>query len=641
MWTAYSAAPEANLREYIMQQVIDYFDALNRDYLAVHQTKEDLFWQNYMATGGDDVPARFERAEQAYKRFIADPKRPAQIRAQIEWLERLPKSSQRDELLHGLRGWARFFDCNVIEDDQALSLMDDIVAAENDLYARRKTFQLTHLNDQGERVPATLGELLTNQANNADETYRQSSQQALRELEQWLLHNGFPTLVRLRNRFARQMGYRNYFDYKVNKTEQMTPEQLFAILDSFEQQTREANLRSLRQLAAEKGQDALAPWNIRYATAGDVTRQLDPYLPFAESLRRWVDSFKRLHIGFNGAQLQLDLLVRKNKYENGFMHGPVPPFRQHETWIPARINFTSLAKPDQVGSGISGINTLFHEGGHAAHFANIRQNAPCFSQEFPPTSMAYAETQSMFCDSLLDDADWLKRYARNGNGAPPPDSLIQALIAARQPMRAFNERHILLVPYFEWALYQWDDEQLTPEAITRLARECEQRILGISGSPRPLLAIPHLLSQESACSYQGYLLALMAVEQTRHYFLQRDGYLTDNPAIGPDLARHYWQPGNSVTHDDTLRSLTGEGFNPAYLAQSCNQTVEEAWQQAQMSIAQSEKRAQPAADFNLDARITIIDGERVLASNARSDDDMCHRFAETIRREYGPKTASA
>ena len=618
-----------------MQQTQDYFNALNRDYLAVHQTKEDLFWQNYMAIGGEGVAERFEQAEQAYKRFIANPARPGEIRRHIALLEQEPAGEARDALLHGLRGWARFFDCNVIEDARAQSLMDEIVTAENDLYARRKTFQLTHLNDQGERVPATLGELLTNQANNVDETRRRSSQQALRELEQWLLNNGFPNLVRLRNRFARQLGYRNYFDYKVNKTEQMSPEQLFAILDDFEQRTREANLRSLRQLAEEKGQDALRPWNIRFATAGDVTRQLDPYLPFSDSLRRWVDSFKRLHIGFNGAQLQLDLLVRRNKYENGFMHGPVPAFEQDGQWLPARINFTSLARPDQVGSGISGINTLFHEGGHAAHFANIRQNAPCFSQEFPPTSMAYAETQSMFCDSLLDDADWLKRYALNGNGEPPPDSLIRALIAARQPMRAFNERHILLVPYFEWALYQWDDEQLTPEAITRLARECEQRILGIDGSPRPLLAIPHLLSQESACSYQGYLLALMAVEQTRHFFLGRDGYLTDNPAIGPDLAEHYWRPGNSVSHDDTLRSLTGEGFNPAYLARVCNQTVDEAWQQARASIDAAAKRSQSPADFDLNARISVIDGDRLLASNDQGDEAMCERFTRAIRQDYG------
>ncbi|TKI07434.1 M3 family metallopeptidase [Martelella alba] len=614
-----------------MQQIREYFNALNQDYLAVHQHKEDLFWQNYMAIGGEAIPARFEQAEQAYKRFIANPARPGEIRRHIAALEREPAGAQRDALLHGLRGWARFFACNVIEDPRAQVLMDEIIAAENALFTQRKTVQLTHVNDNGERVPATLGELLTNQANNTDEGRRRSSQQALRDLEQWLLGHGFPHLVCLRNRFARQLGYRNYFDYKVSKTEQMTPEQLFAILDKFEEQTRQANLRSLRQLAQDKGEHALQPWNIRYATAGDVTRRLDPYLPFSASLRRWVDSFKRLHIGFNGAQLQLDLLVRQHKYENGFMHGPVPAFLDEGRWLPARINFTSLAKPDQVGSGIAGINTLFHEGGHAAHFANIRQNAPCFSQEYPPTSMAYAETQSMFCDSLLDDVDWLKRYALDGNGNPPPDDLLRALIAARQPMRAFNERHILLVPYFEWALYQWPDAQLTPPNITRLARECEQRILGIDGSPRPLLAIPHLLSQESACSYQGYLLALMAVEQTRRFFLDRDGYLTDNPSIGPALAEHYWGPGNSVSHDETLRSLTGEGFNPAYLARVCNQTADEAWRQAQIDIANAAKRPQPPADFDWQARISVVDGERLLASNAQGDEAMCEQFARAVR----------
>ncbi len=545
-------------------------------------------------------------------------------------LESQPVTAERDALLHGLQGWYRFFECNSIEDPKAQALLDEIIAAESSLYQQRMAFTLTHLDTTGERVPASLGELLTNQGTNENEEYRHSSQLALRELEQWLLHNGLPELINLRNRFARQMGYRNYFDYKVNQTERMTPEQLFAILDRFEAQTREANQRSLQQLAAQKGSAALEPWNIRFASAGDVTRQLDPYFPFAESLDRWVNSFKRLHIGFRGAQMNLDLLVRQGKYENGFMHGPVPPFVDQGKWRPARINFTSLAKPDQVGSGASGLNTLFHEGGHAAHFSNIVQNAPCFSQEFPPTSMAYAETQSMFCDSLLDDADWLKRYAKNSKGESLPDTLIQESIQARQPMRAFNERHILLVPYFEWQLYQWDDAQRTPQAITQLARDIELKILGVTGSPRPTLAIPHLLSMESACSYQGYLLALMAVEQTRAFFLQRDGYLTDNPAIGPDLAEHYWRPGNSVSHDETLRSLTGEGFNPDYLAAVCNQTVAEAWHNAQETMAQAATRVQPAADFDLNVSIRVVDGDRLLADNQQGDEAMCRTFARAI-----------
>ena len=99
-------------------------------------------------------------------------------------------------------------------------------------------------------------------------------------------------------------------------------------------------------------------------------------------------------------------------------------------------------------------------------------------------------------------------------------------------------------------------------------------------SPRPMLAIPHLLNQESAASYQGYLLAHMAVYQTRAFFLRQHGYLTDNAAIGPALAAHYWAPGNSVDHDATLRSLTGEGFSARYLADECNRSVDEAWTEA-------------------------------------------------------------
>ncbi|NMP27229.1 peptidase M3 [Rahnella sp. SAP-1] len=617
-----------------MKQSQQYFATLNHDYLQVHRTKEELFWQNYMGTGDQTVSERFSAAESAYKRFIADPSRLAQLREHIASVEAEADSEAKQALLAGLRGWYRFFDCNAIEDPKAQAMLDDIIQAESALYSKRKQHRLTHINSKAERVYASLGELLTNQANNENEAYRRSSQIALRDLEQWLLHNGFPELIALRNRFARQLGYRNYFDYKVNKTEQMTPEQLFVILDRFEEQTREANVRSLNELAAREGSAALLPWNIRFASAGDVTRQLDPYFPFAESLRRWIDSFKRLHIGFNGAEMQLDLLVRTGKYENGFMHAPVPAFVDQGTWIPAVINFTSLAKPDQVGSGASGINTLFHEGGHAAHFANIRQNAPCFSQEFPPTSMAYAETQSMFCDSLLEDADWLKRYAKNDRGEAVPDELIEQSIAARQPMRAFNERHILLIPYFEWQLYQWPEEKCTPEAITALARDVETHILGVAGSPRPTLAVPHLLSLESACSYQGYLLAMMAVEQTRAFFLKRDGYLTDNPAIGPDLAKHYWSPGNSVSHDQTLRSLTGEGFNPDYLAQACNQTVESAWQQARQVIADAASREQPDADFDLDVHITVIDGKRILADNAEGDEAMCQDFADFVAQTY-------
>ncbi len=338
--------------------------------------------------------------------------------------------------------------------------------------------------------------------------------------------------------------------------------------------------------------------------------------------------------------MQLDLLDRPGKFQNGFCHSPVPAWIDDRgEWMPGQINFTSEAKPDQTGSGLRAINTLFHEGGHAAQFANVVQNSPCFSQEYPPTSMAYAETQSMFCDSLLEDADWLKRYAVNEAGEPIPDEVIHARVASKQPMQAFDTRSLALVPYFESALYAMPEEQLTPESVLSLAREMEMKVLGVV-SPRPLLAIPHLLNQESAASYQGYLLAEMAVAQTRAFFLRRDGYLTDNPAIGHDLARHYWTPGNSVDHDTTLRSLTGEGFSAEYLAAECNLSADEAWSAAQASLRAAERRAAEAIESraleptNLNATIRVVHGAEVIADSNNGEDAMCDRFEAWVRERY-------
>ena len=617
-----------------MHAAQNLFDTLNADYLAVHKTKEDLFWDTYMAVSDDH--AGFARAEETYKNFISDPNRLAQVREALAGLQDVPESAEKAALQKGLQGWLALFECNIVDSDEARRLMSELIARESALFAKRSKLVLHHTNEAGVREEATLSMLSTNLGTNPIEAARQTSLDALLGLEQWVLENGFLDIVKTRNAFARAQGFENYFEYKVRKNEQMSGDDLFKILDDFDARTAKANQRGLDGLIAQHGANVTQGHNLRFFMSGDVTRQCDPYLPFAKGLQRWVDSFRRLGITYRGATMQLDLLERKGKYQNGFCHGPIPCyFDKNGQWIPSQINFTAEAKPDQIGSGARAINTLFHEGGHAAHMANVTQNSPCFAQEFAPTSMAYAETQSMFCDSLLDDADWLKRYATNAHGEPMPDALIRTRIESRQPFAAYNQRCALVVPYFERALYRLSDAERTPQAVLQLARDSEQRILGVSPAPRPLLAIPHLLNQESAAAYHGYLLANMAVYQTRAYFERTYGYLTDNPAIGPALAQHYWARGNGLTHDQTLVSLTGESFNASYLANGCNQTPEQAWATAQASMAAAAKRPAAAETTkSLDAVIRIVHGAQVLADNSESDDAMCRNFEAWVGANF-------
>ena len=318
----------------------NYLNQLNADYLRVHRRKEDLFWSTYMGTSDDQ--AGFTAAEQAYKAFCADP-------ARLPALREVLAQAEGADLKRGLAGWAAFFECNVIEDPAAAALMDELVAAEADLFARRKGLKLTLLDEQGQQVAGSLPAASTALAASADEAVRQSALAMFHRLEQWVVGNGFLEVVALRNRFARAMGYNDYFDYKVHKNEQMSPEQLFAVLDDFIARTEQRVHQSLAELKAAKGEVALLPHNLRYSVSGDVTRQLDPYVPFSRALKDWVESFRRLGIQYRGATLTLDLLTREGKYENGFCHGPVPSFWQEGEWVPAVVNFTSLANPAQVG----------------------------------------------------------------------------------------------------------------------------------------------------------------------------------------------------------------------------------------------------------------------------------------------------
>jgi Zn-dependent oligopeptidase len=284
-----------------------------------------------------------------------------------------------------------------------------------------------------------------------------------------------------------------------------------------------------------------------------------------------------------------------------------------------------------VGAGKRAAETFFHEGGHAAHFANIDMPAPCFAQEFAPTSAAFAETQSMFLDSLLEDADWQARYARTAAGAPIPFALTEKAIRASQPYAAWGQRAMISVCYAERAIYEIPDAELSAARVLDEIRRAERKLLFLdNGSPRPTLAVPHLLAGESAAYYHGYTLALMAVHQTRRFFRARDGHLMDNPGIGPDLRRQYWAPGNSRSFPELVRGLTGSEVSPAALADHVNRGADEAVAEAREAVAKLPSIPEQRGDVDLDASIRVIHGRQQITTTERGFAPAAEAFARWI-----------
>jgi len=146
---------------------------------------------------------------------------------------------------------------------------------------------------------------------------------------------------------------------------------------------------------------------------------------------------------------------------------------------------------------------------------------------------------------------------------------------------------------------------------------------------------PETLSQRRCGTRQR------AIRNLRVVFLERDGVLTDNSRIGPDLAEHYWAPGNAVPFDHTVQSLTGRSLSADSLATACNRTVDEAIAEARASIKHAQTHPRPKRAANLDATIHVVHGrERVASTDNGGIDGLCEAFETWVGKiELGARSS--
>ena len=602
---------------------------LNEEYLALHQSKEEEFWKCKMGHASYEN-GQFEEKELKFKAWISNPQYLPQIRASLD------DSSLEPQVEQGLKGWLHFFEVNAIEDPDALAIQKELIQAEGQLEAKRAKMTLGYKDPKTEKfVKSSYGDLSLTMVTAKEEAMRQAAWEGLAEIGPFVLENGFLEIVQLRNKLAHKLGYEDYYDYKVQLNEGFSKKQLFQILDDLSERTEAACQQSVDDVVAEHGELARQGWNFRFLTAGDLTAERDPYFTFDTAFERWAESFSAMNIQYNNATIQLDLLERQGKYHNGFMHGTFPGFRDNGEFRPAHINFTANAIPNKVGSGINALTTLFHEGGHAAHFSNIDRPAPCFSQEFAPSSVAFAETQSMFLDSLIDDSDWQYKYAKNKDGERIPQELINKGLSNVHKFRAQRLRYMLTVSYVEKGIYEMTDDALTAENILAMAQWWEQKMQCMETVSRPTMCIPHIISGEASAYYHGYTLAEMAVYQTKDYFFKKYGYIVDNPEVGKELAKVYWECGNEKDFLTLVEELTGEPFTARATGELINQSEEDVIAGGLKAIETLNEKSANGEAPQLGGTFKLVDGDQLIASSQYSNiKQMSQAFKEYVGQRF-------
>ncbi|KAI8616387.1 oligoendopeptidase [Chytriomyces sp. MP71] len=611
-------------------EVTAFIEDFNQAYEQKHKAFEDNFWSTKMNLKGCSAD-ELTRTKNELDRFLGD----AQMLAKVQLLlQRVDLSAEQRKTL---AIFERTFKCYIITDEKGVAMREELNRLEAKLAEGRRAMKLGYTNKDGQFVEASSVQLRSIMRTSEDEAVRKSCYEGMRSIGNFVAAQ-FIEITKLRNKLARSVGFECYYDMKVTAAEGFGKQILFPMLEKLVDRSKSIRDKALKTLAAEKGEDALKPWNMGYALAGDLSALQDPYFPFENAVNAWARSFAALNIKYSGATMRLDLCDRAGKYSNGFCHWPQPAWQSSSRgWIPSEANFTSLATPGQVGSGHTALVTLMHEGGHAAHFANVHQPSPLFSQERAPTSIPYAENQSMFLDSLVGDAAWIGRYAMNKNGEVMPWELIEREIRQLHPYKVFALTSMLAVPIFERRLYDMAEDKLTVEAMLKLADEVELEVQGVMSS-RPLLSVPHPLTDESAAYYHGYVLADMAVYQTRKHFLQKYGYLVDNPKIGEDLKNIYWTPGNSRMFLDLVKEMTGEELSGDAYIEMLEQDVEElvTKERAAYQEAVTKGPKYSAGDaVDLEMRVLLVHGDEVISdSNEGGITAACQQFSKWIGANF-------
>lgn len=583
-----------------MQETQQLLRELNETMLQHHQTYEKFFWTSYM--GDSSVDDDMTQAQLSSDAFRANRDLGARVDAALE----TAVGEERTNLMD----WQKFFSCYQTP-EALMPLRKQILDLEAQIQKERGERIEGYTDPRtGEFVEASRGKMRMLITTEKDEALRKACHEGVETLSVAQAAS-LVELVQLRNEFAKALGYEDFYAYRLKIGEGMEKEELFTMFDEIYDRTRHG-FDALRTLEIEKP-GLREPWNRAYMLAGDSTAKQDPYVQFDDALMRWGRSFAALGISYQGATLQLDLVERKGKYDHDFCHWPVLVHFEDSVRQPGSANFTCNVIPGQVGSGARAYTTLFHEGGHAAHLTNVETCQVCMNHEYAPLSAAWAETHSMFLDTMQESPEWMTRYAKDANGKSYPFSLYEEEVRNTHPSRPLRFMSIMMVADFERQLYE--AKELSEEKVIELARTVTAKYSDYATDSHFVLQVPHMYSWESAAYYHCYGLAELSVEQWRTYFYKKYGYIVDNPAIGPAMYE-VWQHGARHTFKEFVQMATGEPLSAeAYLA-SITGSVDDQLQTARDRIAALDTVPEYTGPVELDAIIRMMHGKEMIADNS-------------------------
>ena len=563
--------------------------------------------------GEKSLEKKFNQVTKDFDAFKADKKMAEKVNDAYE--QASGESKKR------LGWWKKFFE--LYQTPEALvPLKNSAINLESEIQKKRDCRKEGYVDPKTEKfMEASANKMGSMMGTNDDENVRKACFEAIEKLSIDLVDE-YVELVGLRNEFAQKLGYEDFYDYRLKVVEGMTKDEVFGIFAEIYKKTKYA-FEDIRKL--EKTMPGLRkPWNFRYLTTGDFTKEEDQYFQFDKALELWGRSFAAMGIDYAGGKLQLDLLDRKGKYNNGFCHYQDTVWLKNNKLTKGSADFTCNAIVGQVGSGVNGLRTLFHEGAHAADRLNSIQKDIILNTEYPPASVAWAETHSQFCDTIMMSIEWRMRYAKNLNGEAYPFDIFERKIRKLHPFSPLGMMGIMFVSEFEKEVYE--TKKLTKEKILETAIRMDKKYFDMEVDSYHALYIPHIYSWDSSAYYHGYGLSELALTQWREYFYEKYGYIVDNPNVGKEMKK-VWKLGSTKTFFEFVKLATDKKLSDEPFIKNVTRSVDDALELAKKRIDRLKSVPTYNKKIKLKAEIKMVHGKKTICDNSKNFEDMAKKYA--------------
>ena len=361
-------------------------------------------------------------------------------------------------------------------------------------------------------------------------------------------------LARLRNRAARELGYRDHFALAL-ATAELDEDRLFATLDDVDRATVEP-FRAWKQdldtaLAMRFGveTDQLRPWHLddpffqETPSAGAIA--LDDLFVDADLEALTVRTYDGLGLDVRAVLERSDLYARDGKSQHAFCIDI-----DHE----GDVRVLGNVEPSERW-----MDTMLHEFGHAIYDCEIDPELPWLLRG--PAHSLTTEGIAMLMGRLPRDPEWL-----TGVAGVDPDSvaaLAERLGDARRAALLVFARWVLVMTTFERRLYADPDGDL--DTLWWDLVERFQLVTRPDGRAAPDWAAKiHLAA--APVYYQNYLYGELFASQLAATLDAHAGGIVDRKEAGALLVRNVFAPGASLRWDELVTHATGEPLTAAHLA---------------------------------------------------------------------------